>query len=117
MLNFMHQLSLPPLILISLVENIFKYGEVFDQSVPAQINVHLSEAGLRFQTINKRTEEPNYQQGGLGLTNITSQLSILYRDNYHLNINEENGIFFVDLQVNKLSSAPILPLNKQSQTA
>ncbi|SOD99141.1 sensor histidine kinase [Spirosoma fluviale] len=115
--EYEHHISLPPLTLISLVENIFKYGEVFNHSVPAQINVHLSETGLRFQTVNKRTEEPNYRQGGLGLTNINSQLSILYKDNYTLDIKEEEGIFSVDLQLSNYKSAYPLPLNKQSQEA
>jgi two-component system, LytTR family, sensor kinase len=38
--------------------------------------------------------------GGIGLTNLTQRLNLLYANKHFLEINQENGIFRVKLKIN-----------------
>ncbi|WP_020607440.1 sensor histidine kinase [Spirosoma spitsbergense] len=97
--EYERQLTLPPLILISLVENVFKYGEVFDPATPARISVELTDDTIRFTSSNRRKESPNYSQGGLGLANINKQLNFVFGDKYDFQKQEINGIFSTELSI------------------
>lgn len=95
-------IQIPPLILISLVENVFKYGDVFDPANPAVLALDLTESTLRFSSTNRKKESPNYTQGGLGLTNIEKQLKLVFQDNYALDKQEIDSIFSVNLFIHSL---------------
>ncbi|UFH55063.1 sensor histidine kinase [Spirosoma sp. KNUC1025] len=47
-------LRIPPLILISLVENVFKYGDVFDPAIPATLSVTLTDDKISFASTNRK---------------------------------------------------------------
>ena len=98
--EYERQLTIPPLILISLVENMFKYGDVFDPATPALIRVDLSEEAIRFASSNRKKDNPNYTQGGLGLSNIDKQLNLVFGDRYSFEKQETNGIFSTALRIN-----------------
>lgn len=99
--DYEHQLTIPPLILISLVENMFKYGDMFDPTSPATISIDLTEESIRFTSSNRKKDVPNYTQGGLGLTNIDKQLNLIFGNKYSFEKNEINNIFsaalFIDM--------------------
>ncbi|AQG80675.1 sensor histidine kinase [Spirosoma montaniterrae] len=97
--EYEQHLTIPPLILISLVENIFKYGDVFDAATPARITVDLTDDQIRFSTMNSKKDVPNYMQGGLGLANIDKQLNLTFGNRYSFEKQEINNIFSTSLHI------------------
>jgi len=78
-----------PLILITLAENVFKYGDLMNENHPAKIIAIVENNSLTFITQNskrKKTYNPGY---GIGIKNIKSRLEMYYQ--YQLDI-EENEI-------------------------
>ena len=97
------QVEVPPLITIPFVENAFKHGVSYVK--PSFIHISLdidSENGnVVFSCRNSKHLEKaqihNDKQGGVGLTNVTKRLNLLYGDNYTLDIDNADNIFSVRL--------------------
>jgi len=86
-----------PLVLMTLVENIFKHG---DLSGPGTvIRLEVSEAGLlRFYTRNKCLAKSPYPRlKSIGLANIRIRLDFAYGGKYSLSSKEEDGIYESEL--------------------
>lgn len=88
-----------PLILITLVENMMKHGDMGDKKHPASIVLDLVGNQLTFETRNKKRNTNLYPKGGLGLKNIEKRLSNYYQDRYQLLIREEEELFTVNLTI------------------
>jgi Histidine kinase len=90
-----------PLLLIPLVENVFKYGE-FKDTFQNQIHLTTNENILVFKTVNlvlgKSAEEPK-REYGIGLSNVKKRLELHYPDKHILTSSEENGIFELELEI------------------
>ncbi|TBO44271.1 sensor histidine kinase [Pedobacter kyonggii] len=73
-----------PLVLLTLVENLFKHGDIHDAQDPAKINISLSNAGLRISTNNKI--KTGFKAAGFhkGLENIEKRLKLSYGDHAKL---------------------------------
>lgn len=93
-----------PMILIPLVENCFKHGNL-ETSPDAYIAVLLLEenGNLTFETANSREELPKVKldAGGIALINIKERLSIRYPNRHRIEIKESPDSFFVRLQILK----------------
>lgn len=91
------QRKIPPMLLMTFVENIFKHG-IDKISGNNRIFISLSEQEqqLVFQTRNylNRHADPTRKQG-IGLTNLRQRLTILYGKNFELHTAEENDEYFV----------------------
>lgn len=86
-----------PLILITLVENMIKHGDLGEAGSPAAIRLEQKENLLVFQTKNNiRTGNPHLKSG-LGLKNIEKRLNNYYQDRFTLEILEEKEVFSVTL--------------------
>ena len=73
-------LQIAPLILISFVENAFKYGVNASEDSEIRIRINLTGNKLYFDAFNKRvTVQPNQEdRGGLGINNTRQRLQLLY---------------------------------------
>ena len=78
-----------PLIFITLVENVFKYGNLSEPSSPARIVLTLSETGLTFVTENLKRKRNNVISYGLGIENVKRRLSLNYRFDLDIDENEQ----------------------------
>ena len=89
--------TIPPLMLISFVENAFKHGISYQH--PSYIDIHVAIEGerLRFQCSNSKAERPNQEKGGVGLQNVKQRLQLLFDDNYTLNIQDHPESYQVEL--------------------
>ena len=98
--------QMPPLILSVFVENAFKHGVSYD--APSFIHVSLQVIGGRlvFKCANSKHARRMPIPGGIGLANVRKRLQLIYGENYHLEINDENEIYNVVLTIalNKDSS-------------
>ena len=89
---------IPPLMLITFIENAFKHGISYQHESFIDIRVTVSEK-LYFQCRNSKAEKPNQEKGGVGLANVKQRLRLLYDNNYTLNIQDEPDIYNVELTI------------------
>ncbi|WP_019946251.1 sensor histidine kinase [Hymenobacter aerophilus] len=81
-----------PLLLLPLVENAFKHGDLAARPVSVHIALHLAPDGqLRFSVLNHvapaDAERPLPKQpGGVGLANLRRRLALLYPNRYTLDV-------------------------------
>lgn len=100
--NIEDDIQIPPLLLLSLVENAFKHGAGEDSGSP-KININILQKGHNFKFEISNTVSDDYVSNGkakIGLTNITKQLDLIYDDKYWLDIKQVANTFKVILQIN-----------------
>ncbi len=93
-----------PFVLITIVENAFKHGELKDPAHPVTLDLCVDEAGeskkLRFQSVNKKKTGPKELSTGIGLENIRKRLELAYGENYSLYIKDQRDGYITDLSIN-----------------
>ena len=94
--------TMPPLMLVSFIENAFKHGVSYQHDSFINIKVSIEEplpqvTHLHFACTNSKAERPNQEKGGVGLTNVKKRLDLLYDKNYTLEIKDEADTYFVEL--------------------
>jgi sensor histidine kinase YesM len=87
-----------PFVLITLVENAFKHGDLRNTDHPVKITLDILDDGqLRFTCTNKKKTGPKELSTGIGLDNTRKRLELSYGENYSLYIKDQREIFTVDL--------------------
>ena len=89
--------TLPPLMLISFVENAFKHGVSYRHDSFIEVSATLSSDQLHFTCRNSKADHPNEEKGGVGLSNVKKRLDLLYDDRYTLDISDEATTYNVEL--------------------
>jgi len=94
-------LKIYPLLLISFIENAFKYGTDYEGNTHIDIKIKVLDNKLIFNVENiiglYRRDEKN---SGVGLKNIKNQLNHLYHKNHELIIEENKANYKVYLTIN-----------------
>lgn len=92
-----------PLLLISFIENAFKYGTDFKGNTEVKIEININEDELQFKCVNLigRTKV-NQDHSGIGLKNTRERLDLLYPGKHMLEVEDTGQRFTVDLTL-KLS--------------
>lgn len=89
-----------PLLLITFIENAFKYGTDFKGRTQVSIRIEMNGDHLYFRISNligvKRVDEDN---SGIGLKNVENRLNFLYPKAHALDIDNSNGEYVVDLHL------------------
>lgn len=88
-----------PFILITIVENAFKHGDLKSQEHPIQIRLDVNN-GLHFFCRNKKKAGPKEISTGIGLENIKKQLDLTYGRNYSLDVKDEAEFYTTELTIN-----------------
>jgi two-component system LytT family sensor kinase len=94
--------KIAPLLFIPFIENAFKH--TLNKKVANAIRIRLTiEPGkLDFYCMNKIGEQTDvYKEGGLGLGIARKQLELLYGDTFSLETGAKDGIFTVQLNLNR----------------
>ena len=91
--------TVPPLMLISFIENSFKHGISYQHQSFVHIKVVISDDRLLFTCRNSKAETPNQEKGGVGLTNVKQRLHLLYDNNYTLKIQNLPDSYNVELTI------------------
>jgi len=94
-------ISIAPLILLSLVENAFKHGAA-NAAGDMIINIELMAAACYFNVIVSNTFTPvpgKEKSGSIGLSNLRHQLELIYRDKYRLEICQDESLFIVRFNI------------------
>lgn len=90
---------IPPMILITFVENAFKYGTSSDKDCKIDIRIKIDENKLLFETENAVMRKPDGQKNGIGIQNCRKRLELLYPGKYELENEEIEGIYHVRLLI------------------
>lgn len=93
-------LKIGPMILIPFIENSFKHSK-FEDADKSWINIDIKTTGnqLNFKIENSvpSTHFTKDNVGGIGITNVKKRLEMLYPGKHYLNLQEENGVYSVEL--------------------
>jgi LytS/YehU family sensor histidine kinase len=89
------------LVFIPFIENAFKYSSTYKEGNAVQIVFTSHEKKLSFTCKNRitQTNEPFTNSNGLGNELLKKRLDLIYKENYTLDIQEENGYFCVALTI------------------
>lgn len=88
-----------PFVLITLVENIFKHGDLSDAEHPIRICIEVKDHHLRYYSKNRKKKGPKELSTGIGLDNIQKRLQLAYGDDYALNIKDEDDCYTTELRI------------------
>lgn len=92
-------LMIPPLLLITLVENAFKHGIYTDPFNPINIQVTNNDEQLFFQVKNKINPNRAENSTSMGLTSTKRILELTYGDNQVLTMIEHEGFYIASLTI------------------
>ena len=91
--------TVPPLMLISFIENAFKHGISYLHDSFIDITVNVNNDHLTFRCHNSKADKPNTEKGGIGLANVRQRLQLLYDSNFTLNIQDNPNTYNVELTI------------------
>ena len=95
-----HQ-KIRPLLLISFIENSFKYGTDYKGNTEVRIVINVKEDELEFICSNLiGTRKRDQHNSGIGLKNTRERIKLLYADKHNLKVYEEDSKFVVHLKLN-----------------
>ena len=90
--------EIPPLMLITFVENAFKHGVSYQRRSFIDISITLSDEGLlHFRCQNSRVPQGEDRHGGVGLQNVRRRLDLIYGHDYTLDISDTADTYTVNL--------------------
>ena len=92
-------ISILPLVLITLVENAFKHGDLHDPGHPLLIRISTGVNELTFYIENKKGRGLKELSNGVGLQNIRQQLKLTYGSRSAFVIKDSEGVFSVTLNI------------------
>jgi LytS/YehU family sensor histidine kinase len=92
-------LEIAPLILITYIENAFKYGINPDKdNARVDVKIVISNSGLSMQVFNyKMPLVKNMESTGMGIENTAQRLQLLYPNKHQLTIQENAESYSVSL--------------------
>lgn len=92
--------TVPPLSLITIVENAFKYGDLKDPQNPLQIRVILNPDEVYFYCKNKKKiNHVQFSSLNIGITNLGKRLDVAFKDRYVMNARDENDFYIFELTI------------------
>lgn len=92
-------IMIPPMILITFVENAFKYGSSSDTDCFIDMYISISHETLLMKIDNNVMKKRECGEKGIGLSNCRKRLELLYPGKYKLDISETKGKFRVLLKI------------------
>jgi LytS/YehU family sensor histidine kinase len=91
-----------PFVLITIVENAFKHGDLQKPEYPIEIKLNVEQNRLHFYCRNKKKTGPKDISTGLGLDNIRNRLQFAYGNNYKLLIKDDTDFYTTELTIDTL---------------
>jgi two-component system LytT family sensor kinase len=82
-------LRIIPLVLITLAENVFKYGDLLNDTYPAKIIIIIENNTLTFITQNQKRKIIAVRGHGIGINNVKSRLTMYHQ--YELTIEDSEA--------------------------
>jgi len=92
-------IEVAPILFIPFVENSFKHGAIKNGFLNLDISIVNVDSSIHFNIKNTNTK-PEELTHGIGLDNIKKRLELLYKDQYLLEIKNQDDTFEVNLTLN-----------------
>jgi len=93
-------LFIAPFILMPIVENCFKHvSQCTEHDNFIKIHGSLEDGWLCFKTVNTTSSRGKEGSSGIGLSNITKRLELVYPGSYRLETSDQGGIFDLRLKI------------------
>ena len=89
-MNVCRCVKMPPLLLIVLIENAFKHGISYSKRSYIFVDIDVVDDELICVVTNSKHKTYSTEHSGIGMSNITKRLDLLYGNNYTLNIYDES---------------------------
>jgi two-component system LytT family sensor kinase len=90
-------LRIIPLVLVTLVENVFKYGDLLNQGHPARIIADIDGNNLTFVTHNLKRKRVTNLSHGIGLKNVRSRLTMYHQ--FELDVEDNETVYESTLKI------------------
>lgn len=85
-----------PLIFIPFIENAFKHGVSYNKPSFIHVSLSVKQNKIHFECRNSKNGV-SQDKGGVGLTNVTKRLALIYGDKYRLHIEDGAATYIVQL--------------------
>ncbi len=90
--------KIAPMILMTFIENVFKYGTSNHEETALTIRLTVTDNTIHFFSQNKLFAAPRtLERAGIGINNTEKRLAHVYPGKHELRITRDNGLFSVDL--------------------
>ena len=93
------QVTIEPIILLTLTENMFKHGNLLQKEFPAIIEITCKSKQIQFKTSNLLSNNKASKGTETGLFNIKSRLENLYPGLHTFDYGVQNSIFITNLNL------------------
>jgi two-component system, LytTR family, sensor kinase len=94
-------IQIPPMLLITFVENAFKHGDAGEMESPIEIKLTIHENQLTYSVKNKIGKNiSKNDSSGIGIPNLIKRLTLLYPDKHTLEYNLTDSTYFATLEIN-----------------
>ncbi|WP_420553699.1 sensor histidine kinase [Tenacibaculum aiptasiae] len=92
--------KIPPLLLISFIENAFKYGIDPIKNSKIIVTIDVDDTHFKFECVNvKNRKQIDDINSGIGLKNTKERLKLLYPNKHKLEISDRDNLYKVSLQL------------------
>ncbi|WP_299122632.1 sensor histidine kinase [uncultured Tenacibaculum sp.] len=92
--------KIPPLLLISFIENAFKYGIDPIKNSKIIVTIDVDDTHFKFECVNvKNRKQIDDINSGIGLKNTKERLKLLYPNKHKLEISDKDNLYKVSLQL------------------
>lgn len=90
-----------PMLLITFIENAFKYGVNAEENAQINIDINVSDNQINLQVFNHKvfTKRQEETAGGIGIENTKRRLALMYPGAHQLTIEETKTAFNVHLEL------------------
>jgi len=95
--------TIAPMLFIPFVENAFKHGVAIGKTSTIAIAIVIADQKLIFTCANPKysaIKKMEDEKSGIGLENVKRRLDLLYPGKHQLQISEDDGKYFVRLEIN-----------------
>lgn len=96
---YIQERPFPVNIIATLVENIFKHGDLTDATHPARITIRNEQSKLMVTLYNKVAPTWQNKKSGIGIENIEKRLTLLFKNRYELHIAHTEEYYQTDFQI------------------
>ena len=91
--------AIAPLILITYIENAFKYGVNPDiEDCLVEVKIHVTGTGVTLSAYNRKVPvAKNFESTGIGISNTGQRLQLLYPGRHSVSVKEDDKTYFIQL--------------------
>ncbi len=91
--------KVPQFLLVPLIENAFKHGDVHHERQPIRMDVQLQNDWIFIEMYNRIKEKQKDEKGGIGLQNVRKRLALIFGDKHDISITESKEDFKINIKI------------------